>query len=86
MLWFGPGHNKGARGFSIVPPPGGVERRIGRNRQNYGIEYPVSLASLGQLVSCVPSWLLMKINPIQAEPRTPKYFCVYVPSSYFQTT
>jgi len=36
----------------------------------HGIQYSVFLTSLGQPPHCVPSWLLVKINPILTEPRT----------------
>jgi len=36
----------------------------------HGIKYLLCLASLGQPAGCVPSWLLVRINPVLVEPRT----------------
>ena len=51
------------------PPPGQLPHSA-PSRTAHGIQWPLHLASLGQLPSCVPSQLLVKVNPIPAQPRT----------------
>jgi len=59
-------------------PPASFPARTQHNSTWYGIPYSVWPGWVS-LPGCVPSWLLVKINLVLAEPRTPFYsVCHYV--------